>query len=87
MSLGEPWEASGMARAGARIAHEAHGRCWAAHDSGPFGRSRSTLVQLNGPRVNKGTDLSWVVLWRLGLGREPSQGGSQAPLSLIQNTC
>ena len=33
-ALGALWDGPGRARAGARIAYEAHGRCWAAH--GPF---------------------------------------------------
>ena len=35
------WDGPGMVRAGARIAHETHGRCWAAH--GPFGLTFSRV--------------------------------------------
>ena len=31
-ALGGLWDGHGMARAGARLGHDGHGRCWAAHE-------------------------------------------------------
>ena len=46
-AFGGLWDGPGRARGGARIAHEAHGRCWVAH--GPF---RFTFSNVFGALVN-----------------------------------
>ena len=112
-AMGGFWDGFEKARAGARIAHEAHGRCWAAH--GQFGLTFSheccsyvysglrflknwgprTLslhtcaAKSSGPEGGLGQPPTYDFLWRLGLGREPFEGGLQVHLLLISKhvTC
>ena len=60
IALGGLWDGPGRARAGARMAREAHGRCWAAH--GPFGLTFSNVLGPHGAQ-----SLRFPMI--LGLGR------------------